>query len=397
MALKVLVVGAGLGGLCLAQGLRRAGVEVRVFEKGTGTSQDFRLRIDEHGVRALGRCLPPDLLELFRSTCNPLVFPKLAIYDHQLTPLVTWTNGPAPTKGRASAVTNRRTLQEILLAGLDGVVEYGREVVRVDDKGDSVIAHFADGAVETGDVLIAADGRDSVVRGQLFPDAEIVDTELRGIYGHAILDGHVRSVLPESVLGGSSPILGPNGLTLSVGAYQPGRKPEKAAAAIAPYARLSPVDDFVKWTLVGSPATFGVTEEALWTASPEQLYAIALRLTNDWHPGLAHMIARSDATSAFVLSIRAAMPVPAWPTGRITLLGDAIHAATPIGGTGASTTIRDAALLTEGLAEVDAGRADLLDALAAYEVEMRDYGMAAAVWSLRDAERVFRVFIPALD
>ena len=35
-SLRVLVIGAGLGGLCLAQGLRKAGVEVAVYERDTG-------------------------------------------------------------------------------------------------------------------------------------------------------------------------------------------------------------------------------------------------------------------------------------------------------------------------------------------------------------------------
>ena len=34
--LRVLVIGAGLGGLCLAQGLRKAGVDVAVYERDEG-------------------------------------------------------------------------------------------------------------------------------------------------------------------------------------------------------------------------------------------------------------------------------------------------------------------------------------------------------------------------
>jgi 2-polyprenyl-6-methoxyphenol hydroxylase-like FAD-dependent oxidoreductase len=71
------------------------------------------------------------------------------------------------------------------------------------------------------------------------------------------------------------------------------------------------------------------------------------------------------------------------------VLGDAIHATTPVGGTGANTALRDAALLTTRL-RLAGGRAGLLDALAAYEAEMREYGMAAAHASLRAAEKIFR-------
>jgi 2-polyprenyl-6-methoxyphenol hydroxylase-like FAD-dependent oxidoreductase len=98
----------------------------------------------------------------------------------------------------------------------------------------------------------------------------------------------------------------------------------------------------------------------------------------------------------FALSIRAALPVDPWPTTRITLLGDSIHATTPAGGTGANVALRDAALLTEQLTAVDRGRADLLDAIGGYEEQMRAYGFAASTRSLRSAERIFRARLPVL-
>src|SRR4029450_1623661 len=112
--------------------------------------------------------------------------------DHELTTLLAWDNDRAP----AGAVTNRRTLREILLAGEDDLAPSGRAVVGRHDKGPRVSARFADGRVETADVLVAADGVDSVVRGQLVPDAEVVDTGLRGIYGHTVFaDGFPKELM----------------------------------------------------------------------------------------------------------------------------------------------------------------------------------------------------------
>jgi 2-polyprenyl-6-methoxyphenol hydroxylase-like FAD-dependent oxidoreductase len=383
-----LVVGAGVGGLCLAQGLRTAGVAVRVVERDpAGTSVEaYRLRLDAHGVRALHRCLPEDLVELFRTTCNPPHAPGVSILDHELTTLLAWDNEQAS----AGAVTNRRTLYEILLARLDDVVAFGRTVVGVDDKGDSVSARFADGSVETADVLVAADGVDSVVRGQLVPDAEVVDTGLRGVYGHARFSAGAPSELPGLLLGGTAPILGPDGLTLVVSICQPGTSPPRAAAEVAPYARLTDVTDCLQWTLVAPVDVLG-------SARPEELHGLALRLVQGWHPALVELVARSDPATASVVPIRAALTLPRWPTSRVTALGDAVHATTAVGGTGATTALRDAALLTDRLAEVAAGQAELLSALAAYEAQMREYGLAASLRSLRSAEQVFRVFIPELD
>jgi 2-polyprenyl-6-methoxyphenol hydroxylase-like FAD-dependent oxidoreductase len=401
VGLTVLVVGAGIGGLCLAQGLRGTGARVRVFERDPtrrSRGQGFRLRVDEHGTAALSRCLPGDLYRLFRATANPPHPPRGAVFDHRLEPLGLAAESLSATERRVhSTETNRGTLREILLAGLDGTVEFGHQVVAVRDTGDGVVARFADGTVATGDILVAADGVHSVVRAQLLPHAELVDTHLLGVYGRAILDRELRGVLPEMLLCGSPRVLGPAGVTLALGAYRPGESPQRAAARLAPYARLSHVADYMKWTLVAPPGTGGFAGPQLSAAAPSALHGLARRLTGDWHPALAHLVQCSDPAASFALSIRAAKPVDPWPTTRITLLGDAIHATTPAGGPGANLAMRDAALLTDRLAEVAAGGADPRTALAGYEDEMRRYGFAAATRSLTAAEKIFQARVPALS
>jgi 2-polyprenyl-6-methoxyphenol hydroxylase-like FAD-dependent oxidoreductase len=52
----VIVTGAGTGGLCLAQGLKRAGVSVAVYERDRTRRdglQGYRVGIDADGKRAL--------------------------------------------------------------------------------------------------------------------------------------------------------------------------------------------------------------------------------------------------------------------------------------------------------------------------------------------------------
>src|SRR6266568_9036818 len=66
--LRVLVIGGGLGGLCLAQGLRKAGVDVAVYERDAGLStrtQGHRIhrasRYTRHFMTTKSRCSAPAL------------------------------------------------------------------------------------------------------------------------------------------------------------------------------------------------------------------------------------------------------------------------------------------------------------------------------------------------
>lgn len=59
--MRVLVIGGGIGGLCLANGLRKAGIDVAVFERETNGLENlagYGIHINEDGRRALRNCLP---------------------------------------------------------------------------------------------------------------------------------------------------------------------------------------------------------------------------------------------------------------------------------------------------------------------------------------------------
>jgi len=68
----VVIIGGGLGGLCLAQGLKKAGISVAVYERDrtcTERLQGYRIHIDPQGSRALYECLPSHLYDAFTATC----------------------------------------------------------------------------------------------------------------------------------------------------------------------------------------------------------------------------------------------------------------------------------------------------------------------------------------
>jgi 2-polyprenyl-6-methoxyphenol hydroxylase-like FAD-dependent oxidoreductase len=120
----------------------------------------------------------------------------------------------------------------------------------------------------------------------------------------------------------------------------------------------------------------------------DALRAVVDVLVAGWHPNLRRALANSDPESRSAVTFSAAPPVPVWPSGPVTVLGDAIHVMPPIGGLGGNTALRDAHLLSRLLPAVARGERDLLDTVAEYEAEMRDYGTVAVRYALEQAEQL---------
>src|ERR1700691_3166064 len=175
--MRVAGAGAGLGGLCLAQGLRWAGAEVSVYERDNhlaGRGQGYRLHVDARAGLALRECLPRELLAAFQAICGQ-ASTRLTVVSERLRLLKEDTTGDPAADPYAPATlstsVNRLTLREVLATGLDEAVEFGREVIGYHADGDGVRVHFAGGRDAEADVLVAADGGYSAVRRQILPAA----------------------------------------------------------------------------------------------------------------------------------------------------------------------------------------------------------------------------------
>ena len=102
-----------------------------------------------------------------------------------------------------------------------------------------------------------------------------------------------------------------------------------------------------------------------------------------WHPNLRALIAAGDPAEIFPIAVRVSIPCEPWPSVPITFLGDAIHAMSPAGGSGANMALLDARLLCQALISIAHEEQPLLPTIHEYEAQMLKSGFEAVRFSAR--------------
>jgi 2-polyprenyl-6-methoxyphenol hydroxylase-like FAD-dependent oxidoreductase len=373
---RVVIIGAGLGGLCLAQGLRKAGIDVAVYERdptASARAQGYRISVDVRGTSALRECLPSALYALFEATCGQPSTggSTFATEGPTLKELHTFRFPQGPTAGLAMVgrAVDRLTLRETLLAGLDDAVQFGKEFTRYELlPGSAVRAHFADGTEVSGDLLVAADGVGSRVRQQHLPEATLIDTGIRWLGGRTLLDSGLRGLLPAA-LSDRALWVNDRGIQVFLASVLFQQAPDQVAAVLWPGLRFTDNEDFLMWALVGQKDQLVRSDRELAAASEPQLHRLAVEATAGGHHLIKAIVEAATPDRSFFLSIRTVRQVGRWQSSRVTYLGDAIHAG-PVNGTGANSALQDAALLCWHLAAEGGKREGLDHAIRNYEVEM---------------------------
>ena len=382
--LHVLIIGGGIGGLCLAQGLKKAGVSVAVYERDRTLDarlQGYRLNIEPVGSQALHECLPADLWEVLVATAGD-PGPIMGVFNEQLRQLMQEdenTNPSDPVHGMHAV--SRVTLRRLLLAGLDEVVHFDKAFVRYEQSNDGkVTAFFADGTSATGDVLVGADGARSRVRQQFLPNARMIDLAAIGVGGKLALTEQTAAWLPEPLIANKNMILPPRNF-LFTSIFRRREHSHEVAERLGDHLRTVGLDeqhlreaedgDYVMWAFVAHRSFYPETARGL---RGQPLRDLVEQSMSHWHPDLRRLVASSDAETVEQFEFMALAPVKPWPSTNVTLLGDAIHAMPPVGGMGGNTALRDASLLCRALIAVHRGESELVPAMQAYEAEMLKYG-----------------------
>jgi 2-polyprenyl-6-methoxyphenol hydroxylase-like FAD-dependent oxidoreductase len=396
-ALHVVIVGGGLGGLCLAQGLKKASVSVAVYERDhtpTDRLQGYRIHIEPQGSRALYACLPQSLFESYVATAGSGGNGHRIVTD-QLKQIAFFGASSAaatlPPQERDYAVS-RITLHELLLSGLDEIVHFDKAFVSYEETPEGkVIAHFADGSTASGDLLVAADGTRSRVFAQAFPHVGRQETGVGAIMGKAPLTPEVRSLLIPGRLDGATTILGPDGYGMFLALFDRSDGASGMATSAIPSSDsagrvvdplLDDTGDYLFWALVArntkAPSAMGAQD-----MSGAEMQAAVSSVVETWHSNLRQFVRNADPATILYRPLRTSQVIKDWPPTRMTFLGDAIHSMPPTRGIGGNTALRDANLLCAKLTAASQGKLRLPHAVHEYELEMRKYGFAAVRDSLQ--------------
>jgi FAD-dependent urate hydroxylase len=322
--MKVLISGAGIGGLAAARALIADGHEVTVFEQsaelrhggaavtlwsnGTGVLSELGVRLDGTGA-------PIDVLET---------------RDHHGRLLVSIDVAQAAARYSHPHVCLPRTqLLGLLAADLPpGAIAFGRMVKAAKEAagapGAAVRVTFAGSGSGTadGDLLIAADGRGSPIRDQLW-------------------GGDPGQLTGWATWQGLSPV--PIGITAS-------RRSVLFVGKQGTCGLMPAGDGLLQWwfDLRWAPGTAPLVKPV----------AMLRERFGHWAPPVAEVLAAvTDEETGFFPHYRHRVP-RTWGSGRITVIGDAAHSMPPTRAQGANQALEDAwalAAALRGAAKTEAG------------------------------------------
>ncbi|KAI4314968.1 hypothetical protein L6164_027822 [Bauhinia variegata] len=312
--LRILVAGGGIGGLVLALAAKRKGFEVLVFEKDLSAIRgegQYRgpIQIQSNALAALEAIDPEVAEEVMRVGC---------ITGDRINGLVDGVSGnwyikfdtftPAAERGLpVTRVISRMTLQEILARAVgDDAIMNASNVINFVDDGNKVTVELENGQRYDGDILVGADGIWSKVRKQLLGASEamysgytcytgiadFVPADIESV-GYRVFLGHKQYFVSSDVGGGK-----------------------------------------MQWYAFHEETPGGVD-------SPNGKKERLLRIFDGWCDNVIDLIVATDEELILRRDIYDRTPTLTWGKGRVTLLGDSIHAMQPNMGQGGCMAIED--------------------------------------------------------
>jgi 2-polyprenyl-6-methoxyphenol hydroxylase-like FAD-dependent oxidoreductase len=380
--MRVLIIGAGLGGLTLLHGLRGAGLDARVYERSADQGAQpasYGIHLDADGLRALHAGLAAENWKRIDAAGVPA---PLIIRFHDPRRGVLATIDKRFPENATDPVTKRRAisrgqLRDALLHGTydgaDGepVVHWGKTFTHYELRDDGVRAFFDDGTHADGDLLVGADGSNSRVRRQRLPGLQRQELGIVNIAGRVPLAGALAAALPADLVdGGINNVVPARSGWMFLSTWATG-DPDVAGVS-------GGATRYVVWAWAAAETSY---PQGVRDFDGAQLKRLVEERVDSWSAPLRTLVAATAASTITTVPLRTMPPLPGWAPSRITVLGDAIHNMTPMAGIGANTALRDADQLRRALLTADGP----ISAVAAYETAMREYANAALKLSTRNA------------
>ncbi|MFF1711420.1 FAD-dependent oxidoreductase [Streptomyces sp. NPDC058268] len=311
-ARTAIVIGGGIAGPVAAMALHRAGIEATVYEAYDSTADGTGggMTIAPNGQNALDAIGAGDLV---RSIGTPVTAMGLR----------SWTGKPLarfapPSRLPAQQFVWRADLYRAIYDEAERrsvPFQHGKRLTGATETGSGVTAHFADGTQAGADILIGADGIRSTVRPLIDPAAPQPNYAGLVCFGARMS----QSGLPSTdgvmyMCFGKRAFFG----------YQV-------------------FDDSSAVWFVNLPRVLPMTvAEAQAIGAKEWMLTLKSAFADDRTPAL-EMIGRTDPGQLLITGPMENMPrVPTWTRGRMTLIGDAAHAASSSSGQGASIATESA-------------------------------------------------------
>lgn len=389
-AQPVLIIGAGVSGLTLAQACRKAEIPYRIFERDeSATHRNGGWGLTIHwALDAFKSLLPDDLVARLSET----YVNRGAIEAAEKGSFTFFDLSTAEPKFQVPAAEririSREKLRNLLLENLD--VKWSKKFTNVESVDGGVKATFSDGTSETGSMIIGCDGANSAVRRILHPE------------------DHQNDQLPVRLLGATV---------------------DYTESQISAIRKLDPfflqgtdpnTDSYLWFSFLSTPSDNNHQQEDLYTCQiitswphrPNWLSrADPTDVPNVKTTQLVLMKHLSDSWAEPFRSIVQDIPrdaeiqpveladwrprVSAGFDGRVTLVGDAAHAMVMYRGEGANHSIVDVGVLLEkSKALVGGGEGGFEAARRAYEEEMMertDLAVRASRQACLDAHEFARV------
>ena len=353
---RIGIVGAGPAGLVAARILQINGLSCAVFERDSsavaraqGGVLDMHVEGGQYAFRVCG--LYPEFEQIARYDEQEMV-----LYDKNGVLQLFQPNQP----GADRPEVDRPDIRRILLAAVaPDSIKWERILTAVDHAapGEPVTLHFRNAPSETFDLVIGADGAWSRVRSMV----SIAKPIYTGVTFYELKynedAAHDADLLALTRCGNM----------FALGNRQAINSHRTSSGGVHVYA-------------------------GMWTADargPSMTRDELVERFSAWSPALLRFVTLAESqTSTRVI---AELPIGHhWPhRSGVTLVGDAAHLMSPFSGEGANLAMRDAADLALAIAHADQTRADLDEAVAAFEHVMCVRAQEAASGAAEGVRQAF--------